>query len=121
MDPRHQLGEEGEISAQAWLQKRRLRVMDRRYRTRYGEIDLIARDGDTWVFVEVKTRSTAGGYTALDAITPAKCKRLARAAYSYIRHKRLIGQSFRFDFLLIEAGRVEWIPNAFDIPEYWTL
>ena len=43
------------------------------------------------------------------------------AAFAYIRHKRLRDCNFRFDVVLIESGQVEWIPNAFDAPEPWTV
>jgi putative endonuclease len=121
MDLRHELGRYGEMLAEEWLAARGLRIVDRHYQTRYGEIDLIAQDKDVWVFIEVKTREDFRTPSALDAITPAKQRRLAIAAICYIRHKRLHDCDFRFDVVAIEAGRVEWIPNAFEAPENWTI
>ena len=121
MDPRHIVGLQGEYFAERWLAKQGLRIVDRHYWTRFGEIDLIARDGDTWVFIEVKTRRKTWAVSALDAVTPAKQRRLAFAAYFYIRHKRLTGCRFRFDTFSLEAGVTHWIPNAFEAPAHWTL
>jgi putative endonuclease len=121
MDPRHALGLYGEERAQEWLEARGLRMVDRHYQTRYGEIDLIAHHKDTWIFIEVKTRDKFANPSALDAITPAKQRRLAIAAFGYIRRNRLRDCNFRFDVVLIEAGNIEWIQNAFTCPENWTV
>lgn len=115
------LGDSGEIQAALYLEKNGLRVVDRRFRTRWGEIDLICRQRETWIFVEVKTRSRIGQPSAADAITPAKQKRFINAALSYIKKNRLSGFDFRFDVVLIESGQVEWIPSAFEAPSYYTL
>ncbi len=101
MDPRHALGLYGESAAERWLSQRGLRVIARRFWTRFGEIDLIALDGKTWVFVEVKTRQRRQSFSALDALTPAKQKRFFRAAFCYIGYRRLAGQPFRFDVLTL--------------------
>ena len=121
MDPRHALGHYGESLAETWLVKRGLRIVERRYATRFGELDLIALDGNCVVFVEVKTRHKAWALSALDAITPAKQRRLAMAAYCYIAHRRLGRRNFRFDALTIEGERVQWIKNLFSPADYFTL
>ncbi len=97
-----------------------LRVVDRHYRQKWGEIDLICRDRDTWVFVEVKTRLHISQPSAIDAITPRKRQRIIRAAMSYMKWKRLEGSSMRFDVVLIEAGQIEWIRDAFELPLEYT-
>ena len=58
--------------------------------------------------------------SALDSITRRKRLRIIRAAMSYMKWKRLEGQALRFDFVLIEAGRIEWIPDAFESSSYYT-
>jgi putative endonuclease len=115
-----QFGNWGEDLAARYLQQRKLKVVDRHYRQKWGEIDLICRDGDTWVFVEVKTRTSVAQPSAIDAITPRKQQRIIRAAMTYMKWKRLEGESMRFDVVLIEAGRIEWIPNAFQSSTYYT-
>jgi len=114
------LGAWGEEKAAQYLENHGLRVVDRHYRQRWGEIDLICRDGQTWVFVEVKTRSSFNQPSALDAVTPRKRQRLARAAMSYMKWKKLGGSSMRFDLVLIEAGQIQWIPDAIEQPSHYT-
>ncbi|MFA5974552.1 MAG: YraN family protein [Elusimicrobiota bacterium] len=121
MNPESSLGAQGESEAARYLEKNGLRVISRHFQTRWGEIDLICRDQDLLVFVEVKTRTLASHPSAAEAITPAKQKRFLNAALSYIKKHRLEGCALRFDVVLIEAGRVEWIPSAFEAPNYYTL
>jgi putative endonuclease len=114
------LGEWGEDAAARYLEARGLRVEDRHYRQKWGEIDLICRERDTWVFVEVKTRRSRREPSALDAVTPRKRERIIRAAMSYMKWKRLEGCALRFDLVLIEAGWIEWIPDAFESSTRYT-
>ncbi len=114
------LGSWGEEEAARYLTEQGLTVVDQRYRQKWGEIDLICRDGETWVFVEVKTRSMRDQPSALDAVTPRKRRRLTLAAMSYMKWKRLEGCSMRFDLVMIEAEQIEWIENAFDLPDFYT-
>jgi putative endonuclease len=114
ISPNQSLGNWGEEQAAQYLEARGLLVVDRHYRQKWGEIDLICRDGATWVFIEVKTRTKKSLPSALDAITFHKRQRIIRAAMSYMKWKRLEECALRFDVVLIEAGRFEWIPNAFE-------
>ena len=114
------LGDWGEQEAALYLIGRGLRVVDRQYRQKWGEIDLICRAGDTWVFVEVKTRSSKAEPSAIESITLRKQQRIIRAAMSYMKWKRLEGRCLRFDLILIEAGEIEWIPDAFQSTSYYT-
>jgi putative endonuclease len=114
------LGSWGEEEAARYLEKRGLQIVGRHYRQKWGEIDLICRDRRTWVFVEVKTRSSSCQPSALDAVTPRKRQRLILAAMSYMKWKRLEGCPMRFDLVLIEAGQIEWIPNAFEMSSHYT-
>ncbi len=108
------LGEWGEEEAAMYLSRRGLAVLEKRYRARFGEVDLICRDRETVVFVEVKTRGRGWGNSILEAITPAKQVRLTRTALAFLKWKRLLAAPMRFDVLLIEGGSVEWIRNAFE-------
>jgi putative endonuclease len=114
------LGHWGEDEAARYLTQRGLRVVNHHYQKKWGEIDLICRDGETWVFVEVKTRTSRAEPSAMDSVTLAKRKRLVRAALSYMKWKRLEGCAMRFDLVLIEAGRIEWLSDAFEPPSYYT-
>jgi len=114
------LGNWGEDQAARYLQQQGLQVVDRQYRQKWGEIDLICRDGDSWVFVEVKTRTSRSAIAAIDSITPRKRQRIIRAAMTYMKWKRLEGYALRFDLVLIEGGQIEWIPDAFESSTYYT-
>lgn len=111
MSPR---GGEAEAMAAAFLQLKGLQVLERNYRCRLGEIDLIAQDGPTTVFVEVRQRASSAFGGAAASITAAKKQRLVRAARHYISRLRTTPQC-RFDALLIEGDppRIAWIRDAF--------
>ena len=88
MDPRRALGETGEEEAVRHLVRLGHAILDRNFRTRYGELDIVSSAGDSLVFCEVKTR-TAGGRsgpaTALEAVGPAKRRRLRLMAREWFR------------------------------------
>lgn len=104
MDLRRQLGARGEDEAARQLELRGHELLDRNFRTRYGELDIVSRSGDCLVFCEVKTRVTGGQRgpaSALDAIGPAKQRRLRLMAREWLRlrggaHGRL-PRNMRFD------------------------
>ena len=100
--------------AVAFLEARGLSILERNYRCRLGEIDLVARDGATTVFVEVRRRKSAAFGGAAGSITAAKRLKLLKAARHYISRLRT-APACRFDALLIEGEppRIEWIRNAF--------
>lgn len=114
------LGQWGEEEAARYLEREGLRIRVRHFQTRWGEIDLIGRDRDTWVFVEVKTRARRYAPSAVDAITLEKQRKMALAALSYMKWKRLEECAMRFDVVLIESGRIEWLRDAFPAPEDYT-
>lgn len=96
-----------------------LRVLARNWRCRLGEIDLVAEEGGTLVFAEVRLRSEARFGGAAESVTAAKRSRLIAAARFYLARRRQVrGEpACRFDVLLLDAlegGRIQWIRNAFD-------
>jgi len=96
------------------LRKAGLRVLARNWRCRHGEIDLIAEEGRTLVFAEVRYRSDARFGGAAESVTAAKRARLLAAARLYLARRP--DAECRFDVLLLdalEASRVQWIRNAF--------
>ncbi len=107
-------GAEAETMAAAFLERAGLRVIERNYRCRLGEIDLVARDGATTVFVEVRQRASSAFGGAAASITAAKRQRLIKAARHYLSRLRTLPQC-RFDALLIEGDppRIDWVKNAF--------
>jgi putative endonuclease len=107
-------GRDAESRAADFLHAQGLRIVERNWRCRFGEIDLVARDGGTLVFVEVRARASRSHGGAAESISTAKRRRLTATANFYLARCR-IQQPCRFDALLIEAeGRIEWIRNAFD-------
>jgi putative endonuclease len=106
------LGKAAEDAAAAYLQKQGLRLVERNWRCKGGELDLIMRDGAVLVFVEVRERNNARFGGAGASITTTKQARLLHAARLY-----LAGQAApppcRFDAVLIEAGRLDWVRDAF--------
>lgn len=102
------------------LQRAGLRVLARNFRTRFGEIDLICRDGDVLVFVEVRYRARTSGYgSGADSVTAAKRQRLIIAAGQYRQaHPALTELPCRFDVVAItgqaNAPLIDWRQRAFD-------
>jgi len=90
-----------------------MRILERNWQCRHGEIDLIAEEGGTLVFAEVRMRNAHGFGGAAESVTAAKRARLVAAARLYLMRKP--GATCRFDVLLVagEPPRVEWIRNAF--------
>lgn len=98
------------------LRKAGLRVLARNWRCRHGEIDLVAEEGGTLVFAEVRLRQDARFGGAAESITAAKRARLLAAARLYL--SRRPDANCRFDVLLLDAldaGRIQWIRNAFGL------
>lgn len=97
-------GRRAEVFAAWWLRLKFYRILDRRFRSGAGEIDLIVRRGHTLVFVEVKQRASAE--EGLTAVKPTARRRIARAAELWIgRHPKLAGLDRRFDVIVMVPGR----------------
>lgn len=82
--PKQRIGAAGEAAAASELEAAGCVILDRNYRCPYGEVDLIARDGEVIVFVEVKTRSSLAFGLPRDAVTAAKRRKIARTASHYL-------------------------------------
>ena len=112
------LGKTGEDLAVAELERRGYAIVARRWRNRTGEIDIIARDGETLVFVEVKAREDHDFGDAAESVTMRKRRTIVRLAKAYVVEQRWIDRPCRFDVVTIhrDAGRsvVTVYPNAFD-------
>ena len=107
-------GEAAENLAAAYLQRQGLKLLARNYRCRFGEIDVIARDGATLVFVEVRMRSSERFGGAAASITAAKRRKLLRTARYYLAGVART-PACRFDALLVTGKdhSIEWLKNAF--------
>jgi putative endonuclease len=115
------LGRMGEDVAADILKGAGYRIIERNYRCRGGEVDIVALDGKTVVFVEVKTRSSEEYGPPQLAVDGRKQRQLTRAAMTYLKEKRLLTWSARFDVVgIVVRGKshdVEHIKNAFDVVE----
>jgi putative endonuclease len=115
-----QVGRRGEARAVKFLKARGYRILSRDFRTRYGEVDIIARDGPVLCFIEVKTRTQEDFGPPAAAVTGAKMKRLAQSAQVYLLKKKQREVPVRFDVVSVlesEAGvEFELFRGAFENP-----
>jgi putative endonuclease len=117
-DIRQRLGESGEDLACRELTNRGYAILERRYRTRHGEIDIVAQDGETIVFVEVRVKTTREFGTAAESVTPSKQRRVVAMAVDYLARNNAINRPCRFDVVAIDGigkeRRIAIIRSAFD-------
>jgi len=119
IDRRKELGKKGEIVAANFLRKRGYEIVERNYRSRAGEIDIIAREKGDIVFIEVKTRRSSNFGLPQEAVSYRKQRRLTKIALSYLTYHRLRGVNCRFDVvgILMKEDKVrdiELIKGAFE-------
>jgi putative endonuclease len=113
------LGQRGEAIAARFLTRRGFRILARNYRNPQGEIDLIALQRQTVVFVEVRTRSATALGAPVETISAEKQRRLTRAALAFLKSHKLLEHSARFDVITIVWGStrtedvIEHFVNAF--------
>ena len=119
-DPRRLRGRAGEDAAATHLTGRGLDVVERNVRSRLGELDLVCRDQDVWVFVEVKARGPGWGDPAGAAVTAAKRRRLTLLARHYLKWRGLGEPRCRFDVVDVTLGpdggvaRIRHLRGAFE-------
>ena len=121
MSEHNDVGREGEALAANFLQQKGYEIVDRNWRYGPKEIDIVARDGDTMVFVEVKTRSTLAFELPQEAVTKKKMKNLVEAADAYLIQHNIDLES-RFDIVAVINGNppkviehLEWAWQANDL------
>lgn len=112
------IGEHGERTAEKFLCQNGLKCLQRNYRCRLGEIDLIMQDDEHLVFVEVRQRKDARFGSALATVTVSKQRKLILAAQHFVMTHKISGrQALRFDVVGITSGSsepvIDWIANAF--------
>ncbi len=126
LDSRKEVGNKGEKLAAKFLKRKGYKIIQRNYKCKLGEIDIIAEQDRTVVFVEVKTRRTQEFGPPQYAITTAKKGQISRVALFYIKEKRLVEQTCRFDVIAItfqpesRKPRIEHIENAFQLSRKYT-
>ena len=114
MKQTYETGLRGESTAEDYLRVNLGMVcLERRFRTRHSEIDLIMLDKDTIVFVEVKTRQTSFPGEGIRSVTHSKQKKIAQGATIYLMTTHQLNKPVRFDVIEINRDQVIHIPNAF--------
>lgn len=115
-------GGAGEQQAADYLKRLGYRIVECNFRTRMGEIDIIAMDQDTLVFVEVKTRMSLAFGSPKNAVTFQKQRRISKAALFYLKMTHQSQVRARFDVVAITSGPssdvIELIKNAFTLSAY---
>jgi putative endonuclease len=118
-DHRHHTGDRGESLAVRALKKSGYKIIEQNYRSKRGEIDIIARDGDVLTFVEVKARQTDLFGDPKQAVTPHKQRKISMVALEYLKQTGQLGERARFDVVAIRLmpgqPHVEIIRNAFEL------
>ena len=110
---RRALGAHGEAAAAAWYEANGYEVVARNWRCREGELDLIVRDGRTYVFCEVKTRTSTAFGAPVEAITREKRTRIRHLAARWLSEAPVVAREIRFDVVAVLGGELEVIEGAF--------
>ena len=115
---RKDIGDQAEAAAARLLVGKGLRIVEKNFRCKTGEIDLIAEDGETLVFVEVRARSSSGFGTAAETVGPAKRRKIIKTAQFYLQSRGLGERAARFDVVAFDGGQAEHIPGAFSADSF---
>jgi len=121
IDTRKKLGNRGEKIAGNFLRKQGYQIIEKNYHSRLGEIDIVAREDESIVFVEVKTRRSTDFGLPEEALSYDKRRRLSKLALGYLAHRRIKDTNCRFDVVSIlmdnkkvrKVKHIELIKNAF--------
>lgn len=111
---KRRFGGQGEADARAFLEGKGVRVLEMNYRRPTGEIDIVARQGKTLLFVEVKRRSSLRYGRPAEAVDRAKQAHILRTATLYLQEKDLTDAPVRFDVVEVLPDGIRHIENAFD-------
>jgi len=109
---KREIGAKGEMIAQKAMENKNYEILEKNYYSPYGEIDIIAKKGETIIFVEVKYRRNKKYGYGEEAITKTKQKRIYYTAMDYINKKNIGDQNYRFDVIAINNNEINWIKNS---------
>ncbi len=114
---RQQTGKVGEDMAADFLKKSGYRIIERNYRCKIGEIDIIALDKDILCFVEVRTKNSSSFCRPQQTVTSPKQRKLQKLALYFLAHKKIKNMNCRFDVVAVDISKgrsgIEMIKNAF--------
>ena len=108
-------GKAAEEKAASYIKSLGYEILERNFNSRFGEIDIIARDGNTLVFVEVRSKSYSSFGTPEETISKSKAKKIIKTAEFYIKIKNPFFEDVRFDIISILHNNISHIKNAFDM------
>jgi putative endonuclease len=109
-----QIGTIAEEKACLFLKKQGFCLIERNYHSPFGEIDLIMKDKDEIVFIEVRSRAYSTYGTAIESINKNKQQKVIKSAICYLQKRKWLDQTnYRFDVIGCSPGNIEWIKNAF--------
>lgn len=109
------IGDSAEELACNFLKKNKIKILERNFRVHTGEIDIIAREKDTIIFIEVKFRKNSNFGHPFESVTPTKQQKIIQTAQFFLqKHQTLSNYNCRFDVISIENSDINWIKNAFD-------
>jgi putative endonuclease len=117
------LGKSGEEIAAEFLKENGYKILSRNYKTKFGEIDIVAIDSNTTCFVEVKARSSDKFGVPFEAVTGHKQKQISKVALQFIKENKLQDAKARFDIVSVvcsgwpEKPKIELIKNAFELDD----
>ena len=119
LNKRQQFGKESESKAVRYLKKSGYKILEQNYRTKLGEIDIIAKDKGTIAFIEVKSRRSGNYGNPKWAVTPKKQRKISMVALYYLKTTNQSGEKARFDVVTLTSNydnpRIEIIKNAFEL------
>ncbi|MCR5508992.1 MAG: YraN family protein [Lachnospiraceae bacterium] len=109
-----------EDMAAEYLIRNGIRIVERNFRSRYSEIDIIGHDGEYYIFFEVKYRRDPSAGDPVEAVDKRKQKRISRACDNFRVHRKLKDSAnIRFDVITILGDEIKWYKNAFDYIPYY--
>lgn len=112
-------GDKGEFIARDYLIQKGYTIIDTNWSTRFGEIDIVAKQGEIYIFVEVRSRHSHNTESALASITPSKQNKMIKAIYQYLHTKELEDVDWRIDAIGVALRRnhppvIDHVEDAFD-------
>jgi putative endonuclease len=119
MSQTRKTGDKGESIARDFLIQKGYTIVDTNWSTRFGELDIVAKQGEVYVFVEVKTRHSTNTESAFGSITPAKRDKMIKTVYHYIQQKNLDDIDWRIDAIGIalrhnQSPIIDHVEDVFD-------
>ena len=110
---KREIGKTAEIKAAKYLESMGVNILERNYQNRFGEIDIIAREGNVLLFIEVKYRKDESFGYPLESVGYFKQQKIRKLARYYLNEKHYFMHSIRFDCIGIMGEKIDWIKGAF--------